>query len=330
MADSDFSTLEKIITKVRRLTRSPSQAQLTDQSIKDYINTFILYDLPQHIRDNALRRNFTFYAVPYIDTYQTDSTNVNSPLYNFINKYVSIHPPVYIAGRQARLCQNQSEFYSNVNKVVSIVTIANGNGADVNFAGTLNVFPVMQREVMFSAVDGTGNGIVLVDNPTSVSTGDLIIPNDTSVSYGTINYLTGVYVIAFPAAPAANTIISSQTIPYIPGIPSYVLFFDNKLTVYPIPDHPYRIDIEAYARPDELTLGQMPMIAEWWQYIAYGASKKVFEDRMDMDSIQMIMPEFKTQQELVLSRTVVQLSNERAVDDNSYGTANPWSTFNNF
>jgi hypothetical protein len=43
MADS---TLGAIRTKVRRLTRSPNTAQITDNQIDEYVNTFILYDFP--------------------------------------------------------------------------------------------------------------------------------------------------------------------------------------------------------------------------------------------------------------------------------------------
>ena len=52
---------------------------------------------------------------------------------------------------------------------------------------------------------------------------------------------------------------------------------------------------------------------QWWQYIAYGASKKIFEDRMDNDSVDLIMPEFKTQERLVLRTTLTQQANERTV-----------------
>ena len=39
------STLQTIRTKVRRLTRTPSTAQLSDDDLDQYINTFVVYDL---------------------------------------------------------------------------------------------------------------------------------------------------------------------------------------------------------------------------------------------------------------------------------------------
>ena len=43
-----MADLQTIRTKVRRLTRSLSPAQLTDAQIDEYINTFVLYDFPEH------------------------------------------------------------------------------------------------------------------------------------------------------------------------------------------------------------------------------------------------------------------------------------------
>jgi len=70
----------------------------------------------------------------------------------------------------------------------------------------------------------------------------------------------------------------------------------------------------------------MPEISEWWQYIAYGAAKKVFEDRMDLESVQLIEPEFREQETLVLRRTIVQQSNKRAIssDFGIFNDNNPW------
>jgi hypothetical protein len=70
--------------------------------------------------------------------------------------------------------------------------------------------------------------------------------------------------------------------------------------------------MEVYRRPTELlSNGQSPELEQWWQYIAYGAAKKIFEDRGDIQSIQIIMPEFLAQQRLVLRKTIDQQTNER-------------------
>jgi len=91
------------------------------------------------------------------------------------------------------------------------------------------------------------------------------------------------------------------------------LFYGNQITMRPVPDQSYRVNFEVYMRPTYLMeTNQFPQLNEWWQYIAYGAAKKVFEDKLDMDSVNLIMPEFKVQETLVLRRTLVQLNNQRA------------------
>jgi len=52
------SNLQTIQQKVRRLTRSPSEAQLTDAQLNQYINTFVLYDFPEQIRTFNLLKDF--------------------------------------------------------------------------------------------------------------------------------------------------------------------------------------------------------------------------------------------------------------------------------
>ena len=66
------NTLEAIQIKVRRLTRSPSTAQLSDDDLNNYINTFVVYDFPEQLRMFNLRTTFTFVCNAYQDTYYTD------------------------------------------------------------------------------------------------------------------------------------------------------------------------------------------------------------------------------------------------------------------
>jgi hypothetical protein len=93
-----------------------------------------------------------------------------------------------------------------------------------------------------------------------------------------------------------------------------MLFYDTKFTIRPVPDKAYPVQIEVDVRPTELLLAnESPDLEQWWQYIAYGASKKIFEDRMDLDSVQMIMPELKLQERLCLRSTLTLQANERTV-----------------
>jgi len=317
MADS---TLEAIIKKVRRLTRSPSVAQMSDDDIKEYVDTFVLYDFPEHLRLFTFKTTFTFYTEPNIDVYLP---TMAAPLLDFDQTYTTFHLPVYVAGYETAFSQSRTEFfrtYPITNSIASIGTT--GDGVTTNFTGTLSSTPVLRNNVLFSSVDINGAGLELHDDGAEVLAGD---------GAGTINYTTGAYTLAFTVAPADGQAINSQTVPYVAARPQSILYFDNSFTVRPVPDQPYTVTMDAFMRPSAFLalpggLAESPELEQWWQYISYGAAKKVFEDRSDHESVAMIMPEFKTQESLVLRRTIVQQSKERVATIYTGNTAGKYGS----
>jgi len=311
------ATLETIRTKVRRLTRSPSEAQITDNQINEYINTFVLYDIPEHLRLFSLHTTLTFYTQPYVDTYQTNTVLNTDPLYNFKDKYTTINPPMYVAGYYMAFSQSKDEFYASYPRINNTERIGTGNGATTAFAGTLSSKPVLQNNVLFSSIDANNQACTLVDVPEVdgdghvYQTGDIIVPDDTATVLGAIDYVSGVYTATFPVAPEDGAPVYAQTVPYQPSRPSMVLYYDNTFIMRPVPDKAYKVTVEAYIRPTELIAGADPDMEQWWQWIALGSAIKILQDRMDMESVQLIMPEFKEQERLVLRRTLVQQSNNR-------------------
>jgi hypothetical protein len=339
------STLANIQTKVRRLTRNPSASQLSDDDLNQYINTFTVYDMPEHLRLFNLRTTFTFYCSPYIDTYVTDtSIPATDPLYDFQNRYLTIHPPVYIAGYQSFFSQSREQFYSIYPLVNSINSIGTaGDGATTQFTGVVNPqglttpvpFPngqnqqvvLLRDNVLFSSVNTAGMGLSLVDVPVvdagtgyQTTNGNLYIPGQEPVipptvvdPNNTINYLTGVFTLTFLTAPRSGQPIDSQIIPLNAALPQAMLFYDNKFVLRPIPDQPYAINFEAYVRPTYfMSTSSNPQLNEWWQYIALGTAIKILNDRLDIDTVALITPEYKKQESLVLRRTLIQYTNERA------------------
>jgi hypothetical protein len=342
------STLQAIQTKVRRLTRSPSPAQLSDDDLNNYINTFVVYDFPEHLRMFNLRTTFTFICNPFQDEYNTDTASfagaTTNQLYNFQNNYISIADPVYIAGYQSFYSQSREQFFGIYPKTNNISSIGvTGNGITQVFTGTINsqqaIFNpnttnqaavLVKGEVLFSSISAgtTGEGLAMVDVPlvdpaTGFQTveGNLYAPNNLPATPPTltdfdpnnnINYFTGNFTVTFPAPPAAGALINSQTVPQIVSLPQALLYYDNRFILRPVPDQPYRIQFEAYQRPTALLqTTQTPQLEEWWQFIAYGAARKIFQDRMDLESVQLIEPEFREQERLCLRRTIVQYTNER-------------------
>jgi hypothetical protein len=322
------STLQAIRTKVRRITRSPSLSQLTNEQLDEYINTFILYDFPEHLRLFSLRTLLTFYTQPGVDVYDTNTTVVTDPLYNFKNRYIAVHPPVFMAGIQAFYTQWRDVFYGYWPQTNTIAdTLLRGDASTGPFSGRVTApstgLPfILQRSVNFNCLNTDGTSMVMVDVPINNQIGNLtqadvplVAPFDTTQNPNNyINYVTGEYVITFPQNTQTAATIWFEGILYQPGKPLGMLFYDSKFTIRPVPDKTYGIQIEVDVRPTELiNTTDVPQLEQWWQYIAYGAAKKIFEDRMDLDSVQLIMPEFKTQERLVLRTTLSIQANERTV-----------------
>lgn len=310
------STLQTIINKIRRITRTPSVLQLSDQEIGDYINTFVIYDMPDSIKTFDFRTTFTWYCNPYQDVYNTDTSvlPVGDPLYNFKNLYISVHPPVYLAGNEVYYTQSREEFYRNYPQQLNIQQIATGDNVTTFFFGTITSIPIQSGTVVFSAISINNEGLKIYDIPNNPSDGlGLLYDVDTNLAVGTINYVTGDYSLTFSAAPLANTQVNIQCYPYQAAMPRAVLYYANQFTLRPIPDQPYAITMDVFKRPTALldTDNSVPELNEMWQYIAWGASKKIFEDRMDMDSVAQLMSEFKQQEEFVLNKTVMELKNQR-------------------
>lgn len=293
MADS---TLTAIRTKVRRLTRSPSTTQLTNSEIDEYVNTFIQYDLPGHLKLFTQTDNFVFYTEPDVDTYGTSVINPNI--------YVNVECPVYIDGRQATFLQSQEQFYGLYPKTIQARQTSNtGDGATVNFTGTLSDIPILKNNVSFTSIDSSNDGMTLYDDGAGTLSGD---------GSGTINYLTGAYSLTFSSAPDTGEYIYSHTYSYEAARPDTIMYFANEIVVRPVPDKSYRVEMQVYVRPSELlNASSSPDLEQWWQYIAIAAAQKIFYDRSDIESAAMLQPQLQEQKLLANRRTIVQHAKRR-------------------
>lgn len=317
------ATLDDIRTKVRRITRTPSIQQMTDIEINEYINNFIVYDLPHNIQMVDLRRTLTFYTRPYVGLYETNTVDPTDPLYNFKQRYIDIFNPLYVAGFPGVMTQSREMFWSMYPQQYYVNAIPTlGNGVQRIYAGTLSYKPIIQGTLSFNSKILVGLnqvGMTVADVPNYINgrmmtTGQFRTPDGAIIAGSFINYVTGDYEFEFPAPPMANAPIYSEYQPYTPGRPYNMLYYNSTFNFRPIPDTCYQITMDVTVKPTELIDdGDMPDIDQWWQYISYGASKRIFEDRMDLDSVQLIMNEFENQQALCLRKTIIQNSARKAV-----------------
>ena len=218
-----MSTLANIRTKARRLTASPSVNQLSEAALDEYINTFYLHDLPQHLKLLSLKKVLTAYVLPGIDTYDLDinpSFTAATP-----TAYYSVEPPLYIAGYESYYTQSRAEFY-RLYPTVNAEDFVSGNGTAGPYAITITNTPVLRSNVTVSAVDAGGNALVAYDDGAGG-----FIDNDTGAALvGAIDYTTGAITnLTFTGIITATENITAQSVPYVANRPSAVLFYDNKI-----------------------------------------------------------------------------------------------------
>ncbi len=352
MTSPATSQLSDIITKVRKLTGSPSSNQLSDQDISNYINTFYLYDLPENLQLLTLRTTYEFYTTPNVDAYPFPR-----------EVYRDVCKPCYIAGYQALYSQSREQFYMIYPQLEFFENVATGTGvAGATYTFTMTNVPVLpgytypttkevgynvntavysyppaggpggsanlQSRVLISAIDATGKPIIAKDD----GNGGFVDQSGNPYATGTVDYVNGNVTIAFPGAVPSGNNISAQYIAIQQGRPVAMLFYGDMFFLRPVPDNVYHVQMDAYMFPAQL-LAQTDnsQLREWWQYLAYGAALKILTDRLDMDGIQRIMPFFKEQQQLVLRRMIVQNTNERTAsiysEQNNYPYGNGFFQF---
>lgn len=313
------STLLDIRNKVRRITARPSDNQITDSQIDEYINTYYIYDMPQQLKQESFRFNYQFITQPNIAVYEFPT-----------DYYLEAMPPVYIGGYQCYMTQSRENFFRispKLNYLQQAVVL--GTGAAGPYTGTLINTPIMRGwqtnpvsalmkdmnwAILFSADDGSGGMFTLIDDGLGhlMATGDAYDPTG-GTARGTINYLTGVFSLTFTGAVAAGVSINAQYVPYVASRPQEVLFFQDQFQVYPIPDQAYTVSFEVYKKPTALLNdGDSPQLKELWQLLAYGAADKIFADNADVESLMKFRPLLEEQMKLCLRRTINQYSSERA------------------
>ena len=335
------SNLAAIESKIRRITKSPSQNQITSGQILEYLNTYYLYDFPQELRLKNCLANFQFSTIAYQESYVLPTDTI-----------ITIEPPVYVNGYQCYFTQSQTNFYQLYPRLAVPTTGGAGNGTVGPYTFTLSPVPVFPTQVVVSLVNNATGATIAVatDTPAKPASASGISPQTgvltgSGVASGTINYTTGAISITFTAPAATTSTITAQSVPYNPSRPVSVLFYNDILTLRPVPDQCYVVDIQAFVNPLVALTGQttnpptlnttpdamlptppnaaiVPVgfanstdtaqLKQWWQLLAWGAAMKIFEDRGDMESIEKFFPLFDQQKRLVLRRTLVEMANERA------------------
>jgi hypothetical protein len=330
-----IATLSDIISKVRKLTASGNSFQLTDGQIIDYINSFYLYDLPAQFRSLKLKDKYTFNTQRGIDTYPFDSEH-----------YTTIEMPCYCMKREIKLFQDPWSFYGvNFNwqyqqnlttgdgtagpytatvSSTPIIRSVNNNPSVTTTLSPTTSFPSGYPASFPQANIGRVQNILITANTSLGSTQNVTDDGNGNLigdGTGTINYETGAVSVTFTNVVPSGEEIQIQYNPTQLSIPLSILFFQNQFTLRPVPDRGYTIELVAYRQPSQALLGStsttsptlsgVPEQNEWWELIAAGAAKKVFEDLLDPDGVALMMNMLNERYSVAETRTYAQLGKQR-------------------
>lgn len=331
--------LNAIIGKIRRLTGSSDTTQLPDVSsapsstnpypigITDYINSFYLYDFPAQFRSLKLKDKYTFNTINGIDTYAFNS-----------EQYTTVEMPCYCSKREITLFQDPWSFYGVNFNWQTMQNFTSGNNTVGPYSGVAQATPLIR------SVNNLSTNITGAPNVPNVSQGysgypagrvqNLLITANTATSTvnvtddgngnligdcttGTINYLTGqISNLNFTQIIPGGNNIQIQYNPVVPSIPLSILFFQNQFTLRPVPNAGYTIELVAYRQPSQALIatgGQAgtPELSEWWECLAIGAAKKIFEDRLDSDGIALMDKMLSERYQVCYTRTYAQIGEQR-------------------
>lgn len=294
-------SLEQIRTKVRKITGMLSVNQLTNAELDDYINDFYQYDFPAHLKNWNLKDRLS--PILGADT----ALIPDQAVYPYdINSFTNMEPPIYVGGFEVQLFQDVEAFFNVFPQIMLRSQFSTGTGIAGPYAGTVSNTPILQNGIFISTLDNAGNSLHCTANAAGVFTGDVL-------AGGTINYTTGAVAgLTWTGVIAIGEPIWAQSITFQAGRPFAVLYFNDELTFFPVPDIAYEVEANVYISPDELAnVADEPTVREWWGLIAYGASLKIFGDNLDLDSYAKVDILFDKQKRLVERRTLTQLKNQR-------------------
>lgn len=328
--------LQMIFSKIRRLTGSADPFQLPDTpdtldpnsvGLSDYVNSFYLYDFPSKFRSLKLKDVYTFNTINGIDTYTFDSEN-----------YTTVEQPCYCMNRPIALFNDQWSFYALNYNWQFQDNFTTGNNTTGPYSGLATATPILRsinnnpdlnvnpnyaasrvQNILITANISNGVTLNVTDDGQGNLIGDVlngpvpVVPG----SSGTIDYGTGqISGLLFNQGVPQGNFIQLQYNPFTPSIPLSILFFQNQFTVRPVPDLGYTITLVAYRQPSQAlantpAFAGNPELSEWWECIAVGAAKKIYEDRGDERGIALMDKMLAERYSIVETRTYAQLGKQR-------------------
>lgn len=189
-----MNLLSDILTYVRRLIKSPSDAQISDNLIIDYINRFWILDVDARMQLFDLKTKYSFETTPGIDSY-------NMPLYNpqvqpggqtiaSFPIFQGFSQTVYVNGIQVPYYTQRESFWNLwPNYIQSLPQAATGDGTVGPYTLSIPFFPAIPGHVDMTGIISTGTN----QDPPLVNPGP---STNFLTSIPATSVYTGVYIVA--------------------------------------------------------------------------------------------------------------------------------------
>lgn len=338
----NYPVLNDAILEVRKLCGAGNTDQLTDDDIVKEINNFYSYKFPAEFRSLKLKDKYTFNTTRGIDTYAFDSehyTTVESPCYCAKQELFLFYNPINYWGTNYNW-QNEENFDTGDGTTGPFTgtTLATPLRRSVNndpgALGTpITTYPASRVQnilittsstagVTYNVTDDGAGNLIQIFDCTPGSGGASATQYAYRVNSGSINYNTGAISVTFRnSAGTAQIIAGSQaiTIQYNPltlATPQSILFWQNQFTLSPCPDQGYTIELTAYRQPVQALIANTsglgnPELSEWWETLAIGAAKKIYEDRFDETGAAFMKTLLNDRYNDIEVRTYAQLGPQR-------------------
>lgn len=205
-----MNLLQDIITYIRRMIKSPSNASISDNLLIDYINRFWIMDVDARIQVFDLKSKYQFQTTPGVDRY-------NMPLYNVQTEpgsqtigmfpvYQGFTNPCYINGVQVPLHTQKGSFFNIFPNIVqNMQVVGTGDGTTGPYTLTFPIGPnnstpvnppvnsILRGHIDLTGIMATGNN----QDPPIVSSFSTSVPTTSveSAVFFTSTDATGANVI---------------------------------------------------------------------------------------------------------------------------------------
>lgn len=216
--------LSDIITYVRRIIKSPSNAQITDALIIDYINRFSIMDVDARMQLFDFKTKYQFQTQPGVDQYnmplysvQTETTSPTQTIGMF-PVYQGFLGPAYINGIQVPFDTQKNNFFNVWPNVVQNLTVIEiGNGSAGPYTLNIPILPnftnppnpplqgLLRGHIDITGIISTG----VNEDPPLISAGEINPPSPFIENMPVMNVFPAVYFTSI-ASDGSSIVISDS------------------------------------------------------------------------------------------------------------------------